>query len=709
MPKIKFTVDAHLIEELGERLVGQHYIALAELVKNGYDADAHNVNITLDTEKDLIRVKDDGHGMTFEEFRDYWMRIGSTHKREQEISRHFKRPLTGSKGVGRLAVQFLAEEIKVFTVSERYLNKKLQAKVVWSEAVRAEDLTEATAYYDEKEDEEGFDQGTTIVLKGLNHEWNEDDVKGLAKEIWWLQPPFRRTKHIRDPKDFRIKFTSKQKDLLQTFKKQQKAFLEVWHAKLIGRNEKGTVNISLEFYGEAEPITQRYEIPNCALENGNFEIRFYTLSGKQRGGILVNDLRDYMDEFSGVHIYDGGFHLPYYGQPESDWLKIEFDHAHRKNYSELLPKEWRIKRGLQHLPTLRRIFSVVNVSTSREKQLKIQITRDRLVDNQAYRDLTYMVRWAIDYYALERAKRVFADKEALKEIEAPSEKFEHVGEVLEYYKDDIPEKVYEELKEKTEDAMSTAESEAEAKAKQIGLLGPIATAGISSLAFQHELKRQFDLIDEVVERLDDLKTKYPKAKAELDELKVDLSNWVSRSRETNALFSPLADVENVRLRKRFHAGRVIKETIHQVKSLARDIPIQTDDVDDDLLLPEASLVEWNSIFQNILINAFNALFDVDQKIIDISSWESERQREIIIQDTGVGVDLKNSKKLFEPFERKVKISKERRGLGYGGTGLGLTIVKLITENIGCNVSFVEPEEGFNTAFSIRWREKNGKK
>ena len=45
--KIPFTVDSALLSELGERLVGQPQIALAELVKNSYDADATKVKITV--------------------------------------------------------------------------------------------------------------------------------------------------------------------------------------------------------------------------------------------------------------------------------------------------------------------------------------------------------------------------------------------------------------------------------------------------------------------------------------------------------------------------------------------------------------------------------------------------------------------------------------------------------------------------------------
>jgi hypothetical protein len=99
--QIPFDVDAALLRELGERLVGRADIALAELVKNAYDADASLVQIQI--ERDKIVVEDNGHGMSDGEFRSFWMRIGSPHKLEQRVSKDLKRPLTGSKGVGRLS------------------------------------------------------------------------------------------------------------------------------------------------------------------------------------------------------------------------------------------------------------------------------------------------------------------------------------------------------------------------------------------------------------------------------------------------------------------------------------------------------------------------------------------------------------------------------------------------------------------------------
>ena len=83
--QIPFDVDAALLRELGERLVGRADIAVAELVKNAYDADASLVHIQI--ERDWIVVEDNGHGMSDNEFRSFWMRIGSPHKLEQRVSK----------------------------------------------------------------------------------------------------------------------------------------------------------------------------------------------------------------------------------------------------------------------------------------------------------------------------------------------------------------------------------------------------------------------------------------------------------------------------------------------------------------------------------------------------------------------------------------------------------------------------------------------
>ena len=134
---IPFEVDAAILEELGQRLIGKPYIALAELVKNAYDADARKCEIRF--EDDAIEILDDGHGMSRGDFEHKWMRIASTHKVREEVSPDLERSLTGSKGVGRLSVQFLAGNMTLITRAKRS-REVLKASADWKQVVPGKDL-----------------------------------------------------------------------------------------------------------------------------------------------------------------------------------------------------------------------------------------------------------------------------------------------------------------------------------------------------------------------------------------------------------------------------------------------------------------------------------------------------------------------------------------------------------------------------------------
>ena len=233
MKYLPFTVDAALLRELGERLVGRPQIALGELIKNSYDADASRVVVSF--EADRITIFDNGDGMSFAEFRDYWMRVGSTHKARMSTTQRFKRPITGSKGVGRLAAQFLADRLSLRTVSNKSSNELL-VSVDWTKAVLAGDLQKAKAGYVEGKLSGTFPgdspHGTAIILEGLRHDWTNDAFRSLAQEVWNLQPPFIGT----GPRDFAIELTHLgSSEATRIFATQMTAILELWDAKLTGR------------------------------------------------------------------------------------------------------------------------------------------------------------------------------------------------------------------------------------------------------------------------------------------------------------------------------------------------------------------------------------------------------------------------------------------------------------------------------------------
>ena len=724
---LHFTVDSALLRELGERLVGRPSIALAELIKNAYDADATAVSVQFG--KDRIVIADNGIGMDYNTFRDFWMRIGTPHKQKSLTSPLFQRPLTGSKGVGRLSTQFLARQLELRTVSKDHQTLELSAGVDWPTAAAAGELTQAEASYREQKPSapypDGSPHGTAIELRSLNHRWTAGEYEELAREIWWLQPPFQTGSAAGfDSSAFSVSLSGASDDAIKQFSVQMRAYMSLWHARVVGRLKPlegdtaivgpRTVQVALEFAGD-RILNQEFILQNCELAELRFEIRVFHPKYRQPYGVKVEELRNYLKQFGGVHVYDAGFRLPYYGA-ETDWLQIELDHSHRLSRSRLLPDEFQVPEGMNFLPTNTRLLGVVNVDTSRERQLwdkgtqgerpqflMIQISRDRLVDNGALRSLRDSVRIALDFYAVEEARRSFEEAESVRDTEPLSEKAERIEQILERYSSEIPTGLRTTLASEVNRAVTAVETNAELLARQAGLLGALATAGMSALAYEHELGKQYLALEDIADRLKKLRAD-TKTTRSLFEFSKELYAWVDRAREIRSLFTSLADQAQRTNRQRFVAKSLVDQVVERMTLLLRGVQVQTSDIDAALRLPKGRFAEWSAILQNLFINSANAMLDSRRKVLQVKSINGNSTRSLIIQDTGSGVELSSSEELFKPFVRRLDISDERRALGLGGTGLGLTIVRMISLELGCQVTFRKPEAGFSTAVSISWRE-----
>lgn len=760
MRRLKFTVDSRLLRELGERLVGRPHIALAELVKNSYDADATQVIIRF--MPDHIEVVDNGHGMTPEDFEDKWLRIGSTHKEREAYSPRLHRPLTGSKGVGRLAVQLLANKLEIRSVSVLIKSLELIAYVDWREAIEAGDLTEAPVNVDEAaattQFAEGSPTGTKLILTDLNHSWGPQEFQELARELWPLQSPFKHPATQREA--FRITLESPYASFVSAFDNQMRAMLGLWTARLTGEllpegteppgeifdvtrsravlSQAGNseawdtpsdfsiedipdaapsriVRLQLEFHnGPTETV--HYRLANCHIDMLNFEIRVYNLARRQPQGIAVGDARDYLRRFGGVHVYDTGFHLPYYG-PDTDWLHIEIDHSHRLSRSRLLPSAMQRPGGLSSLPTNSRLFGVVNVNTTHEQRLAeerygnstdalaIQVSRDRLTETPAYRDLVTLVRWALDFYAMSEAQRAAeSSRKNLTRGEKPSKRLERLQETLDDIKGDIPEDTFEELSEEVDRVLRESQAEERRYESYLGLLGALATAGISALAYEHEVYKQFETLEDIVLTLYDAQNSSADQPPDLDSMAREIEAWLDRARATHNLFSHLLQEENRTIRRRFPAKSTIDLVWDQVAAINPGVTLNLDGVSEGLTLPPGRYVEWSAIFQNIFTNAFNAMRESPQRSIDVSAGHARGNTWLLLQDTGVGVDLADADDLFDPFVRKLKPGPDHTALALGGGGLGLTIVRMMAEELSCTVEFVNPDSHHATAIRIGWRD-----
>ena len=739
--KIAFTVDSRLLRELGERLVGRQYIALAELVKNSYDADATKVEICF--EDDVIEVSDNGHGMTDEAFEQRWMRVGSTHKVDEATSPGLRRPLTGSKGVGRLAVQFLASGLELVSVPQETIGQGrvapsgFCATVNWDAAVRAGELTSAEADLVPVKCGEnvfplGNPHGTKVKLTGLKQAWQPDEFRSLASEIWFLQPPFRAMTGTSSPEidGFDVKLIAPQIDTESLFETQMTRMIQLHRSRIVGRllhsdgskrdEGKLEVQMSLELdLGPPQPW--RFEIPvqgddPCLIDDLEFEIRIFNLSGRQAPGIPVQTARDYMREWGGVHIYDAGFRIPYAG-PDADWLELEVDHSHRMDRSKLLPDELQVPRGLYLLPTNSRVLGVVNIDTAREaaaaqregtptrQHLQIQVSRDRLVSNAAFYQLRDAVRYALHLYANRLKVKQLEENEAKRDVETPSSLVQTVWDVLEQHQEEMPAAVATRLRTELEKTMEAVREQSEWTRKQSGLLGAMATVGATAMAFDHQFNQQLNILEHHASTLEEMDGTTTDQRDAVGAITEKIKQWIQDARSTRAMFSPISDERNRAATGRFQAKRVIESMAANIRPILRGVTIDVSEVDQHLLLPETTYPVWMAVFHNVFMNSSNAMLDSEIKRISVSSFLFRRRRAIRIQDTGVGVDLNKADTLFEPLQRAMEITPERRALGYGGTGLGLAIVRMLATDLKADVRFIEPEAPFNACFEIAWSER----
>lgn len=113
----KINVDPRILELLGPNLYTNIYYVLAELIANAYDADAKNVYII--SNKDDIRIEDDGHGMSYEngDVAKFLNVAGVSRTSDKDsYTRSNTRKKMGRKGVGKLAALSVSESVDVLTI-----------------------------------------------------------------------------------------------------------------------------------------------------------------------------------------------------------------------------------------------------------------------------------------------------------------------------------------------------------------------------------------------------------------------------------------------------------------------------------------------------------------------------------------------------------------------------------------------------------------
>ncbi len=449
--RLTFSVEARLLRELGERLVRSPEVALVELVKNSYDADASRC--TLRHESGSIWVADNGRGMTLHEFRTAWMRVGTNSKESAATSRRFNRQITGEKGIGRFAVRFLGPSLDLESIAydkERGEHTRLRAHFDWPVFDRHEDIGQVEVPYELEALQGGRETGTTLTI-GDARELTKKELRAVRTASVGLLSPLRPLFRNSDPSASAATargvpdpgFALEIQDEDTTIDDVAASVLEHFVMRAELKVTRTHVALNVFRRGESKPYLKIKHPQQSGLESVSADVRFFPRRSGTFRGTNINGTAAYkwIKDNAGVAVFDRAFRVQPYGTAGDDWLSLQADVARRKRdpRSALARKYFPMSEAEQgdtklnwmlRLPQSAQVVGVVEVrartggDASRESNLVPAADREGFIDNAGFKHLRDLVRGALEAIAyVDRATQLEeqAEAEALSRAESDAE------------------------------------------------------------------------------------------------------------------------------------------------------------------------------------------------------------------------------------------------------------------------------------------------
>jgi len=688
MAKSRFRFSPDILRRLGEELNPNVDQGLLELVKNAYDADARNCTIEIENVKEFfnyemehssITISDDGNGMDLQEIEEGWLVLGSSSKQHQMYSPRFHRKIIGSKGLGRLAALRMGSKARLISRPRIPAETEYELVIDWRKFDESKivDEVELEILERPKRSKHGF--GIEIEISELGEKVNRINIRRFARGLLLLADPF-----TDDPTSFKPTLIATEfKDLERLIKKRyfddaefhllasvdstgngQALVLDYKGQELFGTGHK---ELSIKRKGKA------YSCPPIV-----FDLWSFILSGDKfvRRMATITEIREWLTEFGGVHLYHNRMRVAPYGDPGNDWLDMNLKRAKSPEYR----------------PSTNTSIGRIAVDDP-EMRLIQKTDRSGLIDNEVFQEVKRFASDALDWMARRRLaerdqKRTIDRSEALRKVDLSKESITKAIDSLpssEQNKIRQPFKIYESARDK----------EAVALRKEVQLYRTLSTAGITTALFAHESGHPLDIIvrnaKHVIKILKSDKALLPDnySKA-MDRIIRQTESLKSFGNLTLSLIS--SDKRKV---SRVNVYDVITCVIQMFQMVfsERHVAVQLNlDPGNPYLRGSEAAVE--SIFTNLITNsikAFEVIAPCERKIAVCSAIMDEWV-EIRVMDNGPGIEGINIGDIWLPGETTYP----------NGTGLGLTIVGDTVKDMGGNVEAIKHGELGGAEFIVHF-------
>ena len=442
---------SHILSLLGDELIGSDSLAIFELVKNAYDADAENIIVSfnnLNQSNQNIIIEDDGHGMTNKIIQDVWLTIGTDFKRgkNRKESKRFKRVSFGNKGVGRLAVHKLAKKIILETQAESELFSS-RIKIDWETLIASKEYIQDLEVEVEDVPEQLFEKGhgTRIILDNLTtKKWTKRSLKDLVRKINNIKNPFNPDSNfnlIIEANDFHQEWINEVTEAENILKDSLYKFDFTIRKSSDNNNDFASFNWAYEFnppkntklnfnqkendsnnqfnIGELFKEIDGEENVNMFLRNsdikdiGEIQGKFFVFN---QNSILLNmnfggqnqAVKLFIKENCGVKIFRDNIRVYNYGEQYDDWLGLDLD---------------KIQRAGDHFGKKVTIGVIELDLKSSNNGLIEKTNREGFIDNSTFRKFQLLTKEVFNFFEKESEK----DKDLIEDFLDQTKPIKKIG------------------------------------------------------------------------------------------------------------------------------------------------------------------------------------------------------------------------------------------------------------------------------------------
>ncbi|XOB42357.1 MAG: ATP-binding protein [Candidatus Nealsonbacteria bacterium] len=374
-----FKIKGKLARLLGRESLSNPAVAICELIKNSYDADATEVIIefrNVKFGKGHIKITDNGSGLTLEKIEKQWMTV-ATDEKENQPKTKLKRRKIGEKGIARFATEMIAHNLEL-------ISKPESSTCGYKILINWDDYEKA-AYFDKTPNKcfsfkkKKKDQGLELLLSNLREKWGEDKMKLLYKEIELLVPPVptrRREKFfikIRAPE-----FPKYSRVIKPTFLNQA---VFVMKSSLL---KDGTIDFWLQTY-KGKTLSKK---STTSYGCGPVEFKmffFYRDKGKYSFEVDIKNLRETLNRYGGLHLYRDGLKV---NLSEADWAGLDGIRINDPSW----------------YPSNKQVIGIINITRDGNPEILDTTTRETIIKKPAFKDLVRFIHKSIDFFVEFRRK-----------------------------------------------------------------------------------------------------------------------------------------------------------------------------------------------------------------------------------------------------------------------------------------------------------------